>query len=82
MPIYEYECGACGTKLERLIRKPGDAPAACPRCGKAKLRRVYSAFSVARAAVAGGEGPPCGSCSEDDSCPYGGGDSACDACDE
>jgi putative FmdB family regulatory protein len=43
MPIYEYQCTACGHDLEKLQRL-GDAPLTdCPACGKAKLRRLVSA---------------------------------------
>jgi putative FmdB family regulatory protein len=33
MPLYEFECDACGHRVE-IIQKFSDAPlAACPRCG-------------------------------------------------
>ncbi len=43
MPIYEYQCDACGHSLEAL-QQFADAPLKkCPDCGKAKLRRLLSA---------------------------------------
>lgn len=43
MPIYEYECGDCGNRLE-AIQKVSDAPLTdCPTCGQARLRRLVSA---------------------------------------
>ena len=43
MPIYEYQCDACGHQVE-LIQKFSDAPARdCPACGAAALRRLVSA---------------------------------------
>ncbi|HJS21203.1 MAG TPA: zinc ribbon domain-containing protein [Steroidobacteraceae bacterium] len=43
MPIYEYQCDACGHTLEAL-QQFADAPLKkCPDCGKSKLRRLLSA---------------------------------------
>ncbi|MGE5625236.1 MAG: FmdB family zinc ribbon protein [Bacillota bacterium] len=45
MPIYEYECQACGHAFEAL-QKVSDAPLRkCPECGKPKLRKLVSAPS-------------------------------------
>ena len=45
MPIYEYECQACGHQFEAL-QKVSDAPLRkCPECGKPKLRKLMSAPS-------------------------------------
>ena len=43
MPIYEYECGVCGHRLEVLQRLGEPAPSGCPACGKAALRKLMSA---------------------------------------
>lgn len=43
MPIYEYACGSCGRRLEKL-QKLGDAPLAdCPACREPALRKLVSA---------------------------------------
>lgn len=43
MPIYEYECKACGDRHE-AIQKMSDAPLRdCPACGKAELVKLISA---------------------------------------
>jgi len=43
MPIYEYQCRACGQVLDAL-QKFSDAPLKkCPSCGKSKLKRLLSA---------------------------------------
>ncbi len=43
MPIYEYECGACGERRE-FIQKFSDSPKRkCPTCGALKLKRLISA---------------------------------------
>jgi putative FmdB family regulatory protein len=43
MPIYEFECEACGARFEELIA--AGAVAACPRCGSERTRRRYSEVS-------------------------------------
>ena len=43
MPIYEYECQACGHKKEAL-QKISDAPLVdCPECNKPELKKMISA---------------------------------------
>jgi putative FmdB family regulatory protein len=43
MPIYEYQCAACGHALE-TIQKFSDAPLTdCPACHKAELKKLLSA---------------------------------------
>lgn len=70
MPIYEYECNACGYRSE-LIRRMADAdePAACDQCGSGDVARVLSVFSANVGAAhqrPGGapapSGPTCGAC--------------------
>lgn len=63
MPLYEYQCEACGEELELLVR-PGEEPA-CTACGSPKLVKQ---FSVPAAHVTGHgglpihEGQPFGGC--------------------
>lgn len=43
MPIYEYQCAACGHQLE-AIQKISAAPLSeCPACNKPELRKQVSA---------------------------------------
>ena len=61
MPIYEYLCGDCGTKFEKLVRRSSDADSLeCPSCGEKHLTQELSTFS---AQVSGSgksaEGPSC-----------------------
>ena len=43
MPIYEYQCNACGHEMEALQRM-SDAPLTdCPACERAELRKKISA---------------------------------------
>ena len=42
MPIYEYQCQACGEQLDKL-QKMSDSPLiTCPKCDKDTLKRVIS----------------------------------------
>jgi putative FmdB family regulatory protein len=46
MPLYEYECDACGHRFE-VIQKFSDAPAAtCAECGKGPVRRLLSSPAI------------------------------------
>jgi putative FmdB family regulatory protein len=46
MPIFEYRCSACGHKFEDVkVHEQADQVGDCPKCGKAKVERVMSAFS-------------------------------------
>ncbi len=43
MPIYEYQCAACGQSHDAL-QKLSDAPlVGCPACGKPELKKKISA---------------------------------------
>ena len=45
MPLYEYQCEACGREFE-LIRKFSDPPLeACPHCG-GKVRKLFSSPAI------------------------------------
>lgn len=43
MPIYEYQCDACGEHMEKLQRMSDDRLVDCPACGKPALKRLVSA---------------------------------------
>ncbi|MEA3401505.1 MAG: zinc ribbon domain-containing protein [Armatimonadota bacterium] len=66
MPIYEYQCGSCGTQFELLVsraRKSASPP--CEECGSEDTERVMSGF-FGRGASEDGErsavGSACTSC--------------------
>jgi putative FmdB family regulatory protein len=50
MPIYEFECNACGHRYSQLFRRMSssdeklDAP--CPACQSSDTRRVVSSFAL------------------------------------
>jgi putative FmdB family regulatory protein len=43
MPIYEYECKACGHQMEAMQKMSDDPLTDCPSCGKAELNKLISA---------------------------------------
>lgn len=46
MPLYEYQCGACGHRFE-LIQRFADPPADhCASCGQGPVRKLLSAPAV------------------------------------
>ena len=45
MPIYEYQCQACGTVHEALQKVSDPLLKKCPECGKLKLKKLVSAPS-------------------------------------
>jgi putative FmdB family regulatory protein len=49
MPIFEYECRACGREFELLVRT-GDVPA-CPSCTSQDLEKRLSLSSISSADI-------------------------------
>jgi putative FmdB family regulatory protein len=46
MPLYEYECEACGQRFE-VIQKFSDAPVeACRKCSSGPVRRLVSSPAI------------------------------------
>jgi putative FmdB family regulatory protein len=46
MPLYEYECGACGLRFE-IIQKFSDEPVTvCNKCGKGPVHKLLSAPAI------------------------------------
>ncbi len=45
MPIYEYQCSACGHALEVMQKMSDEALTDCPTCHKAALEKLISATS-------------------------------------
>lgn len=51
MPTYEYDCGACGRRVDVFFRSASaavDATPECPECGATKLARRMSKFARTR----------------------------------
>ena len=66
MPIFEYQCPACGNRFEQLVR--ASTVLRCPNCQGENLDKQLSVFSANVAAV--GASPlaagACGSCGHPD----------------
>jgi|SRR5262245_30580209 len=46
MPLYEYECEACGTRFEK-IQKFSDPPLdVCAKCGKGPVKKLLSSPAI------------------------------------
>jgi putative FmdB family regulatory protein len=43
MPIYEFQCKACGHRFERLQKMSDADPTVCPNCGESQVGRMLSA---------------------------------------
>ena len=43
MPIYAFECAACGHDFDRLQKLSDPDPADCPQCGQPQVRRRLTA---------------------------------------
>ncbi|GAB3378606.1 FmdB family zinc ribbon protein [Lysobacter fragariae] len=43
MPIYAFECAACGHSFDRLQKMSDPDPAACPTCSQPEVRRQLTA---------------------------------------
>jgi putative FmdB family regulatory protein len=46
MPLYEYECEACGKRFEIIQRFSDAAPDTCRVCGKGPVRRLMSSPAI------------------------------------
>jgi putative FmdB family regulatory protein len=43
MPIYEFQCSACGHRFDRLQKLSDPDPTICPDCGAPQVQRQLSA---------------------------------------
>lgn len=60
MPLYEYECTACGEQFETLVSsKKKDETKTCPACGSEKTERMVSTFAVGTASKSVSECTTC-----------------------
>ena len=46
MPLYEYDCPACGQVFEKLVRMSQADEVACPHCGNAHSKRHLSRIAI------------------------------------
>jgi putative FmdB family regulatory protein len=46
MPLYEYECDACGARFELIQRFSDRPPETCSRCGSGPVRKLLSSPAI------------------------------------
>jgi putative FmdB family regulatory protein len=46
MPVYDYDCAACGRRFEVIHGVHAEGPTTCPLCGKGPVRKAISAAAV------------------------------------
>ena len=46
MPLYDYDCAACGRRVEVVHGVHAPGPAHCPNCGGGPLKKAISAPTI------------------------------------
>jgi putative FmdB family regulatory protein len=46
LPLYDYDCAACGRRFEVIHGVHADPPASCPLCGSGPVKKAISAPTV------------------------------------
>jgi putative FmdB family regulatory protein len=46
MPLYEYQCGKCSHRFEKIQKFTDPAPDACPVCGEGPVTRLPSSPAI------------------------------------
>lgn len=46
MPLYDYDCPACGHRSEVMHGVHDAGPATCPRCGSDRIRKAFAAPAI------------------------------------
>jgi putative FmdB family regulatory protein len=46
VPLYDYDCAACGRRFEVIHGVHADPPPACPLCGGGPVKKAITAASV------------------------------------
>jgi putative FmdB family regulatory protein len=46
MPLYEYECEACGHRFERIQKFSDSMIKVCPKCGKKTVHKLVSSPAI------------------------------------
>ena len=80
MPIYEYHCGACQAKFDKMRpMSAADDQVKCPECGSPRTTRALSVVAIASAdggsksspGASSDGGPMCGRCGGPGPCAMG-----------
>lgn len=46
MPLYDYDCAACGRRFEVVHGVHVDGPTTCPLCGQGPVRKAITAAAI------------------------------------
>lgn len=46
MPLYDYDCAACGRRFEVIHGVHAEPPAACALCGEGPVRKAFAAPAI------------------------------------
>jgi putative FmdB family regulatory protein len=46
VPLYEYECEACGKRFEKIQKYSDPLVDVCPNCGKGPVRKLLSSPAI------------------------------------
>lgn len=46
MPLYDYDCAACGSRFEVNHSVHGEGPSQCPQCGGGPVRKAFAAPAI------------------------------------
>jgi putative FmdB family regulatory protein len=46
VPLYDYDCAACGRRFEVIHGVHADPPASCPLCGSGPVRKAIAAPAI------------------------------------
>jgi len=61
MPVYEYQCKACGETFDLFVRSATQrTEPACPKCGSTKVEKAVSLFGVGSSSASRDTGTSCG----------------------
>jgi putative FmdB family regulatory protein len=46
MPLYEFQCGSCANRFERIQKFTDPVPDACPKCGGTTIAKLPSSPAI------------------------------------
>ena len=46
MPLYEYQCDACGDRFEKIVKFSDPPLETCPKCGGGPVQKLFSSPAI------------------------------------